>query len=419
MSDTGKHPSLAKLQQFISLAELGDVQLGALADALTVQHAAAGKVLIDIGSTDEAAYYLLRGQLQLIAEDGRTTTLAHTDHSARHPIARLRPAHYRVKALDDVDYLRVEPGVVERIRAENPAAHLASGYEVDVEDELDSSPVENQLIFRLYEDLNADRLILPSLPDVAIRIGKAIAAENTDAKRLALLLSNDPAIAAKLLKVANSARYGGLSNVRTLPQAISRLGFRDVYNLVISFAMNDLFQCESPTLLKYMAELWEHSRRVAAMSHTLARRLSGFDPDFALLAGLLHDIGSLVIINYASELPEGTLDTTHLDEAIDHLRGQLGRMVILKWQLAEELGEVAEEAEHWGRSTIGRPDYVDLVIVAQAHCYISRNQMERLPPLEQIPAFSRLGFEPTAEHSLRLLKEASKEICQIEDLLGK
>lgn len=94
-------------------------------------------------------------------------------------------------------------------------------------------------------------------------------------------------------------------------------------------------------------------------------------------------------------------------------------MVILKWHLPEELADVAEEAEHWSRSTIGKPDYVDLIIVAQAHCHISRNEMEDIPPLEQIPAFSRLGFEPTAEHSLRLIKEAAREIKQIEELLGK
>lgn len=419
MTESGKHPPLARLQQFASLGELADLQLAALANALDIHSAAPGEVLIKLGSTSDAGFYLLSGQLQLTAADGRVTTMRHTEPSARHQVAHLRPSHYQVKALDRVEYLHVEPELIERIQAENPLPTTAFGFEVNLEEELDSSPVENQLIFRLYEDLNADSLTLPSLPDVALKIGKAISADSTDANRLANLLSNDPAIAAKLLKVANSARYGGLAPTRTLPQAISRLGFRDVHNLVIAFALKEVFSSKSPNLLRHMTDLWEHSRRVAAMAHALARRLSGFDPDFALLAGLLHDIGTLVVINYASDYPETAENPTHLQEAIAHLRGQLGKMVILKWHLPEELGNVAEEAENWSRSTIGKPDYVDLIIIAQAHCHISRNQMDKIPPLEQIPAFSRLGFEPTAEHSLRLLKEAAKEIKQTEELLGR
>lgn len=419
MSESGKHPSLTRLQQFASLGELTDLQLTALADALEIHRAAAGQLLLELGSTDTAGLYLLNGQLQLTAADGHVITIRYSDPSARHQIARLRPSHYRVKALDQVEYLRVEPELIESIRAENPLLTTTDGFKVDEDEELDSSPVENQLIFRLYEDLNADSLSLPSLPDVALKISQAIAADNTDVNRLANLLSNDPAIAAKLLKVANSARYSGLAPTRTLPQAISRLGFRDTHNLVIAFALKEVFRSKSPNLLQHMTELWTHSRRVAAIAHALAKRLSGFDPDVALLAGLLHDIGTLVVINYASDYPETSEDPAHLEEAITHLRGQLGKMVILKWHLPEELADVAEGAEHWSRSTIGKPDYVDLIIIAQAHCHISRNQMNNIPPLTDIPAFSRLGFEPTAEHSLRLLKEAAREIRQTEELLGK
>ena len=75
---------------------------------------------------------------------------------------------------------------------------------------------------RLYEDLNADRLLLPSLPHVAVRIGEAVNEENSDARRVASLIETDPAIAVKIVKAANSARFGGASRAATVAEAVAR-----------------------------------------------------------------------------------------------------------------------------------------------------------------------------------------------------
>lgn len=418
MQDSPQYPSLGLLQRLGSLSELSDRQLLALAERLPINSAQPGYTLVGLNSEDNATYYLLTGRVRLVAADGKQAIISDSDPSARHPLAHLRPARYEVTTIGQVTYLKVDPELIEEIKTAQPDTTIDPGYEVDEEDQIDSMPVENQLIFRLYEELNNDSLTLPSLPKVAMKIGQAIADESTDAKRLAELLSNDPAISAKLLKISNSARYAGQSQTRTLPQAISRLGFKGVHHLVICFALKELFRCESENLSSHMDALWRHSRQVAAMAHVLAQNLRGFDPDFALLAGLLHDIGALAIINYARDYPETAEDPEHLDQAIDHLRGQLGRMIIQKWHLPDELAEVADKAEDWCHDSAHTPDYINLIIVAQAHCHLSRNQMAGIPPLSEIPAFERLGFKPSAEHSLKLLKKSEKEIRHAESLLA-
>lgn len=418
MQNHPQRPSLSLLQTLGHLSEMSDTQLQALCERLTIQQAPAGSQLLAIGSADDANLFLLQGRVSLLAADGRESSIAHDDPSARHPLARLRPSRYEIRAIEPVSYLRISPQLIEQIKTEHAPAASELGYQVDEEVEIDSQPVENQLIYRLYEDLNSNRLSLPSLPEVAMKIGKAVSEDSTDAHRLAELLSNDPAMSAKLLKVANSPRFGGAAQIRTLPQAISRLGFRTVHNLVITFAMKELFRTKSQNLASRMDALWQHSRRVAAMAHVLSKQLPQFDPDFALLAGLIHDIGALVVINYARDYPETAEDPQHLAQAIEHLRGQLGKMIIHKWNLPDELADVVMLAEDWTRDTHEEPDYVDLIIIAQVHCYLSRNRLNELPPLSKIMAFHRLGFHPSAEQSLRLLKKSEKEIQHAEQLLA-
>jgi HD-like signal output (HDOD) protein len=140
---------------------------------------------------------------------------------------------------------------------------------------------------------------LPSLPEVVRRLEITATDPRSDAKALAAVLQTDPAMAARVLKVANSAYYGAASQqIASVPQAVARLGFKEVRKLCIAIAAMRMFVRASENIDHY--EFWRHSLTVGAATRVVLN-LSGnrtVDPDEAFTAGLLHEIGALVLDQY-------------------------------------------------------------------------------------------------------------------------
>lgn len=416
MSETSNHPSVAILRRLSSLRELPADEVKALSAKLLVHEADAGSVLLELGANDAHTLYLLDGSCRLIAEDGGTKTVKHTDPSALAPLARLRPSRYRVVADSDVRYLRIDESLVEQTvgRLEQSSSLSLETYQVEEEEDLGHMAAENRLTLQIYEDLNENRLLLPSLPHVAVRIGEAVNDEDSDARKVAALIETDPAIALKIVKAANSARYGGISQVATVTEAVARLGMQDTRVLVITFALRELFRTTSRKLEKRMFTLWEHSRRIAALARVLGDKVGGFNPHEALLAGLVHDIGVVAVIGYARDFPEVAENPVALESSIHALRTQLSGMILSKWQLPAELVSAAKDAENWYRQRVGRADYADLVIVAQLHDGVAGD----IDP-SQVPALSRLGLSASEiDRGLELLHDAHEEVAAARRLLA-
>jgi HD-like signal output (HDOD) protein len=416
MASTAEHPAPGALRHLSTLRDLAQDELHALSNQLYVHEDRKGGVLLEIGATEDTTLYLLEGSCRLIAEDGGIKVIHHTDTSAQAPLARLRPSHYRVIAETDVRYLKIDNALVTQTtgRFEQASGLSLETYEVEEDDGYGQMDAENRLTLQIYEDLNADRLLLPSLPHVAVRIGEAVNDADSDARRVAALIETDPAIAVKIVKAANSARFGGVSQIATVAEAVARLGMQNTQILVITFALRELFRTSSKALEKRMLELWEHSRKVAAMTQVLAEKAGGFNVHEALLAGLVHDIGALAVVGYARGFPDVVAHPDALEASIRALRSQLSGMILSKWQLPHELVTAAKEAENWYRDKDGKADYADLIIVAQVHEGIAGD----LDPA-QIPALGRLGLSPQeVDKGLEILHEAEDEIAAAKALLA-
>jgi HD-like signal output (HDOD) protein len=415
MSATNEHPSPGDLGRLSTLRELSKAERESLAAQLLVHENKAGQVLLDLGAADDTTLYLLEGSCRLIAEDGRTKVIRHTDPSASAPLARLRPSHYRVIAESRVRYLRIDNSVLADVgNFEQASVPALETYEVEDDSDYDDLDAENRLTLHIYEDLNTDRLLLPSLPQVAVRIGEAANDEDADARKVAALIETDPAIAVKIVKAANSARFGGYSGVATVADAVTRLGLRNTEMLVITFALREVFRTTSKALEQRMLTLWEHSRRIAAVSQVLAGKVGGFNPHEALLAGLVHDIGVLAVIGYARDFPDVVERGDALEASMRALRSQLGGMILAKWQLPPELVMAAKEAENWYRDHDGPADYADLVILAQVHEGVAGD----LDPA-QVPALVRVGLSAQEiDKGLDLLDGATEEIEEARRLLA-
>lgn len=409
MTETNTHPTTAMLQRLSTLRETPAVELKALCEQLYLHECPKGEVLLEIGATDESNLYLIEGSTRLTAEDGGVKVVRHTDTSALAPLARLRPSHYKVIAESPVRYLRISNELIEQAmgRIEQSSSLTLETYQVEEEDDLGHMDAENRLTLQIYEDLNSGRLLLPSLPDVAVKIGEAVNDDDTDARRIAGLIETDPAIALKIVKAANSARYGGVSRLATVTEAVARLGMQNTRTLVVTFALRELFRTPSRQLGKRMQELWEHSRHIAALSQVLGDRVGSFNSHEALLAGLVHDVGCLAVIGYARDFPDVAQNPVALESSIQTLRSQLSGMILSTWQMPSELVTAAKEAENWYRNHTGPADFADLVVVAQLHEGVGGD----VDP-SKVPAFGQLGLSPSEiDRGLDLLHEAHEEVA--------
>lgn len=416
MTETAIHPSPAVLHRLSSLRDLPQDDLKSLSERLYIHEGRKGAELLALGATDDTTLYLLEGSCRLVAEDGGGKVVRHTDASALAPLARLRPSRYRVVAESPVRYLRIANATVEQTvgSIDNSSALSLQSYEVEEEDDPGHLDAENRLTLQIYEDLNSDSLLLPSLPDVAIRIGEAVADEHADARKIGAVIETDPAIALKIVKAANSARYGGVSKVATVADAVARLGMHDTCFLVVSFALRELFRTNSKPLENRVFALWEHSRRVAALAKVLGERVGDLNSHEALLAGLVHDIGALAVISYARDFPDVVNNPTALESSINALRTQLSGMILAKWRLPPEVVNSAKEAENWYRDHPGRPDYADLVVVAQLHDGVGGE----IDPAK-VPALARLGLTADdIDQGFELLHDAHDEVEETKHLLA-
>ena len=243
--------------------------------------------------------------------------------------------------------------------------------------------------------------------------------DNINAGDIAKIIQTDPVITTKLIKAANSALYGGQSAVETCSGAVIRLGNKLSHKLVLTYTMQDIFKPKSSRLQKRMKELWQHSTKVAAICYVLAKRDKRFEPEHAMLAGLMHDIGVVAILNYANEFPEEIENSNVLEQAIQRLRAQTGSMILSKWGFPTEFIVTALECEEWMRDTGNKPDYCDLVIVAQLHSFIGAGLTQNVPPMHKVPALDRLDLgDLTPRRSLKILDKAEDQIARAELLLN-
>lgn len=281
----------------------------------------------------------------------------------------------------------------------------------------EDSGADSQILQYFYEDYLAGKLELPPLPDLAIRVRRAIHDTNKGSDDIARLIRVDPSLAARLVKVANSPLYRGRDPVTSTIQAVTRLGLGRVRNLVFSFTVGRLFRSRSRHLNARLRDYWRHSQKVASLSYVLARMTPGLDPDKALLAGLLHDIGAIPILQQIDRHRELVRTGTEVGQVLQRLKGKIGALLLSSWNFPRDMVVVAEEAEEWYRES---PviDYCDIVIIAQLHSFIGSERMHHLPRINEVPAFAKLANgELGPRMSLAILDNAHAEIEQVKRTL--
>ena len=274
-----------------------------------------------------------------------------------------------------------------------------------------------ELVNRIQEDFESGKLKVPSMPEVAININRYIGDPNANIANMSKVIQMDPALAARLVQVSNSAAYAGHSPVDDCRSAIARLGMTTTRNLVMSLALGQSFQIGSAIVRDIARTTWKKSSEVAAISYVLAKVTMGMLPDKALLAGLVHNIGAIPILRYAAEYPDVNKNRVLINELIDRLSSKLGSRVLQQWSFDADSVEIPGQLNNHQYKPDSDVNYVDLVIVANVHSQFGKDNQDGSALLD-IASFRKLPlFQIGPDASIELLCEARDEINTMTKIL--
>jgi putative nucleotidyltransferase with HDIG domain len=225
-----------------------------------------------------------------------------------------------------------------------------------------------QFLESFSAELSSGGLQLPAFPDALMRIRDLLADGTAPMPRVVRAMQLEPVFTASLIKLANSVLYarGGppLTDVGT---AVNRLGYELVCNLAITEATRQLTQPSSAARVHaHLKRLWKHSVLTAALAMVLARRYEGVNPDLAMMAGLVHDIGKAYVLNrVAAYCPGGSIDA-QLSQFIADWHASIGSSIVEHWGLPDSVVAATEEHENLDleRGRTDRTNLVDLIIAA-------------------------------------------------------
>jgi HD-like signal output (HDOD) protein len=282
-----------------------------------------------------------------------------------------------------------------------------------------STLAKNRLYLDCYKYMQSDTLALPTIPDVSVKIRRAINEPNANSAKIARVVQIDPSITARLIKISNSPLYRGRRKIESCPEALTRLGLKAAQDIITAFALKAVFNAKSPIIRRKMQDLWAHSSHVAAISAVFAHTTPGFDPDRAMLAGLVHDIGIVPILAYADRQPEILANPGDLAETVRELRSQIGVQIVRKWDFPSDFEDVIIHAENWFRNSGDQATYSDIVMISQLHSFIGKIDIKKMPKMDDLPAYKKLvSGNLDADLSINILDQVKDEIEHIRQMLN-
>jgi len=257
------------------------------------------------------------------------------------------------------------------------------------------------------------------MPDVAARIHGAMASPNWSISTIGAIIKGDPGTTTYLLQMANSAMYAGVTPIRDVEGAISRIGMDSTRSLIMAHALRSMFRTRSKMLGALMRQNWKASARLAALSAVLARECSRVSPERALLAGMLQDIGVLPILNVLNKFQDQLNNEAQVVGVLDRYAAQVGQVLLKQWEFEPDMVEVARSRGDWLRDLRSDPELADLVLLARLHDKIVEGKANDLPRIDEVPAFAKFplgGVMP--DSSLEVLHEERASVDEVLRVLG-
>ena len=236
---------------------------------------------------------------------------------------------------------RISRADMEDIQASSPETTPPETKPPEAKPPETKSSIIEEIIFRFKQG----EITLPSLPQISIKF-KELIDKSANLQEIADLLKQDVAVSFKLISVSNSVYYRGVTEYKTLGQAISRLGLNTTRQYVEAISNRSLYATTNKKFVELIEKLWEHSLSCAYASQIVYEVLKLKLEDDAFTMGLLHDIGKLVLLQIFGELEiKGKLgEEVSRMELLNNLRthhGKFGGILLKTWQFSNGYVKIA------------------------------------------------------------------------------
>ena len=271
------------------------------------------------------------------------------------------------------------------------------------------------------ETLIMSAVDLPTIPLVATKVIEMMEQEDVTIEKIAKTVSADPAVAARILKLSNSAYYGCQRQINTLSAAIMLLGFKTLKSLVVAASLKQI--CKRFGLTEKM--LWEHAVGAALAARIIASGGRFINEETGFLAGLFHDIGKTIMNDQDPRTFQQVMmrcynDGIPFEEAERSLypftHADVGALVIRKWNFPEALSTAVMHHHHFATAPL--TDQYELFLtattsLADKFCKklgIGDRQAEDGLDLANTPEAKLLGYTPdTVETALETFRQTFEE----------
>lgn len=240
--------------------------------------------------------------------------------------------------------------------------------------------------------IKADKLVLPTLPEIALKVREV--AENPDSsiKDIADVIQRDPALTARIIKVTNSPMMRSSNQINDILSAVTRLGVTYTSNIAVGLAMEQMFQATKDIIDSRLRRTWSQAIQVGASAEVLARHFTNIDPEKAMLAGIVHQIGVLPILSFAENSEDLLADAESLDLIIRRLHPSIGTLILRRWGFDPEIIAIPKEHLTLEREGVTEPDLADLVQVAMLQSHVGTDHRFAQIDQNSLGSFKRLGL---------------------------
>ena len=258
-------------------------------------------------------------------------------------------------------------------------------------------------------------LTFPTNVDATLKLQSALNDPDCHADMAARLVQAEPLLAARTVAIANSVAYNRSgSDVTNVRAAIQRVGFRTLNALAAAVIVRQLdSKIVHPVLRAKADQLWQHSAHVAALAQVIARRVSHTDPETAMFAGIVHEVGAFYMLSRAEEFP-GLLDGPP-EEWIDFGEVDVGRGVLLKLGVPSTV-MMAIEAMWHGMRALPPETLGDTLLLANDLAPIGSPLHER-PGASSLHAASTIDFVIGEGTLASVLAESTDEVRSLTSAL--
>ena len=279
---------------------------------------------------------------------------------------------------------------------------------------------------RLAQDLQDAKFELPAFPEAVLRVQRALQSSETSAGDIVTILSSDPGLAARVLRIVNSAAFKPASGeITDLRNAVSRMGFNMVRTIAIEYAMRQMRRRESQSAVARteIDAISRDSLRVASLCYVIAKHYTRVNADQALLTGLLHGLGRLYIVMRAEDMAEIT--TVDIREVAASWQATIGKAILESWGLPDPLQHAVEHQDDHDLSPIDAAENTGPGVAAGAvtltNVLIAAKILageDGLGEIADVPALSWLN-RMKKEGAVAVLIDHDEEIQSLRASLGE